>query len=232
MCIVSYLPTANGFCITSNRDEQIHRPTLKPKIYPYHDKKFVYPKDLQLGGTWFAIDPKAKRASCLLNAKSISTRKYPKISRGRLPIAWLEKGSDCFDVQMQQIAPFVLVTLDYSHSSPELSTYFWNGTDLKKERLANNHAHLWCSSSLYRPEKKEAFQKAFSSEGNAINNKEKVLDFHQKVAQPLNSEVYLEKDKDIKTVSITSLISHAKDQHLSYLDLQSKNPKFDGINLI
>ncbi len=231
MCIVSYLPTDKGFCITSNRDEQIHRPTLKPDVHFYQGKKLIYPKDVELGGTWFALDPESKKASCLLNAKSTSKSKYPKITRGRLPIAWLEQGMGCFDNQMLQTAPFVLITLEYSHNKTQLSSFFWDGKDLREERLENNQAYLWCSSSLYEPEKNEAFQKSFRRELDLIDENNNLLSFHQKVAQPLNSSIYSEKNRDLQTVSITSLTSTAKNYHLDYFDLKLKTEGFHRINL-
>jgi len=231
MCIVSYLPTRKGFCITSNRDEQIHRPTLKPDVYSYKGKKFIYPKDLKLGGTWFAIDPESKKASCLLNAKSTFKIKSPKISRGRLPIAWLEQGIDCFDNQLLQTAPFVLITLEFFSDTPKLVAFIWDSKNLREERLDNNQAYLWCSSSLYKPERNEAFQKSFKRELDSIHKNNNLLGFHQKVAQPLNSIVYSEKNKDIQTVSITSLTSDAENNHLDYFDLKLKSEEFNRLKL-
>ena len=43
--------------------------------------------------------------------------------------------------------------------------------------------------------------------------------FHLKMAQPLNSKIYLEKNKNIQTVSITSLKKSTAKQELTYIDL-------------
>lgn len=56
MCTVSYIYSNGTSIITSNRDEKVVRPSaLPPQEYEWKDKKIVYPKDPQAGGTWYVV---------------------------------------------------------------------------------------------------------------------------------------------------------------------------------
>ena len=81
------------------------------------------------------------------------------------------------------------------------------------------------------PEKNEGFQKSFRRELDALDENNTLLSFHQKVAQPLNINVNSKKNKDIQTVSITSLTSHAENNHLDYFDLKLKTAEFNRLKL-
>ena len=83
MCTVSFVPTKNGVCITSNRDEKVSRKkAISPQKTTINNKVITFPKDPQAGGTWFAHDD--KNVIVLLNGaeeKHISKGNYRK-SRG------------------------------------------------------------------------------------------------------------------------------------------------------
>ena len=83
MCTVSFVPTQNGICITSNRDEKISRSkAISPQKTTINNKEITFPKDPQAGGTWFAHDD--KNVIVLLNGaeeKHVSKGNYRK-SRG------------------------------------------------------------------------------------------------------------------------------------------------------
>ena len=59
MCTVSFVNSNQKIIITSNRDEQIVRPSIEPKNYLINDKNIFFPKDTKAGGTWYAIDEEA-----------------------------------------------------------------------------------------------------------------------------------------------------------------------------
>lgn len=134
MCIVSYIPTQNGFRLTSNRDEQVHRPTEAPKTYNYRDSELIFPRDLEANGTWFASHPKEKKVSCLLNAKGEFPNRTRRQSRGQLPLEYVSMQS--FDLQQKALAfyaPFLLITLHFSDSRIEITSFHWDGIQLKIE---------------------------------------------------------------------------------------------------
>lgn len=67
MCTVTFLPiNSSDFILTSNRDEQISRETLPPKIYVENSVEMLFPKDKLAGGTWIGVSNK-NRLVCVLN---------------------------------------------------------------------------------------------------------------------------------------------------------------------
>ena len=66
MCTVTYIPTKNGFCFTSNRDEKASRETIQPTIYINNRKELIFPKDKVAVGTWIATNG-SNKITCLLN---------------------------------------------------------------------------------------------------------------------------------------------------------------------
>ena len=57
MCTVSFVYTHDKVIITSNRDEQVIRPSaIPPKNHTLNGKNIIYPKDPKAGGTWFVVD--------------------------------------------------------------------------------------------------------------------------------------------------------------------------------
>ncbi len=52
MCTVTFVPTQNGYILTSSRDEQKARSTIFPKKYSIANKTLIFPKDELSGGTW------------------------------------------------------------------------------------------------------------------------------------------------------------------------------------
>ncbi len=72
MCTVTYLPSANGFYLTSNRDEKSTRPAaLPPAVYFLNGSKIIYPKDAQGCGTWIAL--KIIQMHCARRKKTSAT---------------------------------------------------------------------------------------------------------------------------------------------------------------
>lgn len=232
MCIVSYIPTQNGFRLTSNRDEQVHRPTEAPKTYNYRDSVLIFPRDLEANGTWFAAHPKEKKVSCLLNAKGVFPDHTRRQSRGQLPLEYVSMQS--FDLQQKALAfyaPFLLITLHYSDSRIEITSFHWDGIQLKKENLNPTLPYLWCSTSLYQTKENKMFQKLFWQTISEIKNLNHTLEFHRKVAQPLNSVNYLEKNKDIQTVSITNFTLKDSVSQIQYIDLIEEKIEIEKIEL-
>jgi uncharacterized protein with NRDE domain len=71
VCIVSYVPLKEGFSFISNRDEQVDRPSVAPKLYNSDRVQLIYPKDLRGNGTWFGVSPNEKKsAACSMPKES------------------------------------------------------------------------------------------------------------------------------------------------------------------
>lgn len=65
----------------------------------------------------------------------------------------------------------------------------------------------------------------------AQQNLNHTLEFHRKVAQPLNSVNYLEKNKDIQTVSITNFTLKDSVSQIQYIDLIEEKIEIEKIEL-
>ena len=84
MCTVSFVSSNGKVILTSNRDENIIRPSaIEPKHYLINNKNIVFPKDAKAGGTWYAITENANVA-ILLNgaAEKHQLKSFYRKSRG------------------------------------------------------------------------------------------------------------------------------------------------------
>ena len=229
MCIVTFFPTSEGFLFTSNRDEKYQRKTLEPATY-LHPTPLIYPKDMEHDGTWIAVDAKQKKIVCLLNANGSQPDPNLKISRGQLPIQLLLKDKKILSKStLAKIAPFQLIKVCFLEI-PKLESFHWNGVHLINKTLDAKKPHLWCSDTLYSEPKKQGLKNDFKSSLNNFNQWNDLINFHKKVAQPINNSVFLKKEYGLQTVSITSLRHQNKQLDLYYNNLlEDKTPLKNAI---
>lgn len=155
MCTVTFVPTQNGYILTSSRDEQKARPTIFPKKYSIGDKMLIFPKDELAGGTWIATDEK-HRTACLLNGafeNHIKKERYRK-SRGLILLesfAFSSINDFSNQVDLENIEPFTLLLID---SSPNLEfvEMRWDGTKKYIKNIDINLPQIWSSATLYPAE--------------------------------------------------------------------------------
>ena len=229
MCIVTFFPDSEGFIFTSNRDEKYQRKTLEPTTY-HHPTPLIYPKDMEHGGTWFAVDAQRNQLICLLNAKGTQPDSNLKISRGQLPIKLL-LGEEYFlsESNLVNIAPFQLIKVCFLKAL-KLESVHWNGIQLVRNILDPTHPYLWCSDTLYSIAKKQSLKIDFKSSINEFHHWNDLINFHEKVAQPIDSTVFLKKAHGLQTVSITSLKYQNEHLDLYYNNLlEDKNPLKNAI---
>lgn len=224
MCTVTYLPLGNNdFILTSNRDEQPTRETIKPEVYKEDGVSLTYPKDVLAGGTWIGLSDK-NRLVCLLNGgfESYEREVSYKMSRGIIVKAILK--SDDFENYINNfdfigIEPFTIVLVDWN---VDLITYelVWDGkrkhfTALKQE------PKIWSSSTLYTKEEKELRNVWFKDwlNNNQKMNQEEILKFHHNsdLGTPENSPKM--KRFYVETVSVTSVVKRASKATLNYQSL-------------
>ncbi|MDA9588615.1 NRDE family protein [Flavobacteriaceae bacterium] len=230
MCIVSYVPLKEGFSFISNRDEQVDRPSVAPKLYNSDRVQLIYPKDLRGNGTWFGVSPNEKKVCCLLNAKGKFPDLKQKTSRGTLALEWLShKNFELAKKSLVNYAPFVLITVNFKNSITELITYHWDGSHFKENKLNAFTPFLWASSSLYTDTKNQTFQGIFNKHLPELYKFDRILNFHKKLVQPLNSSVYSEKNKNIKTVSITGFVNRDAQSEIHYLEFQKEKTKLSTL---
>ena len=222
MCIVTFFPNSEGFIFTSNRDENYQRKTLEPATYN-HPTPLIYPKDMEQGGTWFAVDAEQKQLICLLNATGSQPDSNLKISRGQLPIKLLLDDDTILSKStLPKIAPFKLIKVCFLETL-KLESFHWDGIHLNTKTLDATKPHLWCSNTLYDEVKKQSLNNDFKNSLNEFNQWNDLIDFHEKVSQPINNAEFIKKDHGLQTVSITSLMHQNKQLDLYYNNLLEDN---------
>ena len=232
MCIVTYIPSDCGFSLTSNRDERFDRPTIAPRIYGAENAPLIYPLDLKGKGTWFSINPKEKKVCCLLNAEKQYPQGRQKQSRGHIPIAWISVSKfDFHKTPLDLYAPFGLITIENINRSIIIKKHNWNERKFKSEVLNPKKPYLWCSSSLYSKENEDEFENLFKEKIPRLKKTQRIIEFHKKIAQPLNSDRYKEKNKNIQTVSITHLKVKKSGAKMKYVDLSGDKHSIDGLSI-
>ncbi len=225
MCIVTYIPTKKGFFFTSNRDEVKTRQTDCLKTYKHQGFEFLYPKDLEKGGSWFVVNTSSKKIACLLNATGKQPNLDTKMSRGLIPINFLiHEKNFLLEEMIEKVSPFTLICIQYGNNII-IEEFEWNGERLTRKKINEKETHLWCSNTLYNRDYKEHLTKKILCETPKLKSTREVIDFHKKMAQPENSNVYLKKDKCLQTLSITCFNETENQEIISYLDIQKNATK-------
>lgn len=213
MCTVSYIPTSNGFYLTSNRDERPDRETLQIQhIELSNGNKISAPIDVEKKGTWIASDHKGK-VVCLLNGGfEKHKRKLPyRKSRGHFVLEAFEYDSFSEFINqtdLNNIEPFTIILVDNF-----LQVLVWDGK--KKHRLMHdkNVPQLWSSSTLYTRDEHIKKHHFFM---NSINinkpDSKSILEMH---GLHTNTPFILNLPQ-VRTVSITQFVMNPKKIELMY----------------
>ena len=181
MCTVTFVPTIDGVCITSNRDEKIAREkAIPPTSYFINNKEIFFPKDPKAGGTWIAHD--AKNTIVLLNGakeKHVLKSNYKK-SRGLIVLDLISSNNPIIEwelIDLNEIEPFTIVF----YNSEKLFQLQWNEIEKSKIELDTSKNHIWSSSTLYSKEIRNIREKwfeGFISQTKKLNP-DSLLQFHQ-----------------------------------------------------
>ncbi len=215
--------------LTSNRDEKAYRPTLAPQIYDAGDKKLCFPKDAQAGGSWIAMNDKG-RTCCLLNGAFVAHHKKAHYAQSRgnvlIEIASSEKNPEQYFVEknLTEIEPFTIVTVEKNKDRiSHFSEFIWDGNNKHFRQLDPAKPQIWSSVTLYTPENRQLREQWFNSflkERNGSISPEKVFEFHSGKHIDDNSiNVIMEREGDLKTVSITQVITMGSSFKMKYFDL-------------
>uniref|UniRef100_UPI00404B92B7 NRDE family protein n=1 Tax=Flavobacterium sp. TaxID=239 RepID=UPI00404B92B7 len=219
MCTVSFVSTANGFCITSNRDEKTARQkAIPPTKYNINNKEIYFPKDPQAGGTWFAHDN--KNVIVLLNGakeKHISAGNYKK-SRGLIVLDLISSNNPLAEwqtIDLNNIEPFTIVFFNCE----KLFQLQWNAIEKSTIELDKSKKHIWSSSTLYAKEIRAERAKWFAEFSTKNLDPKDLLHFHQ-FTKNNNLEYGLQINRNnlLKTVSITQCVI-TETISLNYIDL-------------
>ena len=226
MCTVSFVKTDTKIIITSNRDEQLIRPSaIAPKNYTVNGKNVIYPKDPKAGGTWYAVDENCTVLVLLNGAheKHDAGLSYRK-SRGLIVLDIIGNGSprDFWDaINLDNIEPFTIVLFQ----EEELFQLRWNGAKKESVQLDLNEKHIWSSSTLYPKEvreKRSSLFQAFLGVSKSLSEVE-MYDFHRYTEEG-NQEngLVINRNNELKTLSITQSIIEKNKVTILHHDLISQ----------
>ncbi len=234
MCTVTYLPTGNGYFLTSNRDEKNTRgKALLPKEYEENNISLIYPKDADAGGTWI-VQKKNGDSLCLLNGaftNFIDAGNYT-ISRGKvmLKVASQNDLLGVFEyINLINVAPFTLIIVQQL----KLIECRWDG---EKKYIANLDAlkpHIWSSATLYDENIQQKRKKWFNNwlETNQNLTIENIISFHKNTGDGnVENDLLMNRNGQYFTVSITSIQVNSEMIQMYYFDVLKNDtilPKFN-----
>ena len=199
MCTVSFVAANDKIIITSNRDEAVLRPALKPAEYIVNGRKILFPKDPQAGGTWFATNEKSDVIvlDLISSESAIQT--------------WTE-------IDLDNIEPFTLVLFE----SGKLYQLRWDFSEKETVVLDTAKNYVWSSSTLYPNEIREKRSQWFYSflETKSDVNENEMFNFHR-YTEDKNQEngLVIDRDGQLKTLSITQAVIENQSLKMMHFDL-------------
>jgi uncharacterized protein with NRDE domain len=225
MCTVTFFPIANGFILTSNRDEKKHRPTLPPQSYLINGETLIFPKDEEAGGTWIVTNKK-NRTVCLLNGafeNHIKQAHHTK-SRGLIVLESFQHTSFSVfvsAVELANVEPFTLLLID-NGSKLKFIELRWDGNEKHITEIDTKEPKIWSSATLYsqpiRAQREVWFKEVLQSK-NQLTEKD-LLNFHlSKHDNGSVNDLIMERDNELQTISVSQVVDSKEGKRFYYIDL-------------
>ena len=208
MCLVTYLPSENGYILSSNRDEQPERSAttlLKEKIGKYH---VTYPKDV-LGGSWIFSSSEGKNIVLLNGAFNKHDRNQSwRMSRGLVIKSCFEHTSTSSWLQhfdFSGIEPFTLIIIE----GQSFFEFRWDGQLKHIKNLDKTDPYTWSSCTLYdrdMQEKREAYFMS-SIQNKTIFDYQDAVDLHNAVTGlPDAYDYIMHRGEKVRTISTSHIL--------------------------
>lgn len=221
MCTVTYIPTAEGVILTSNRDERPDRtPILPPAAHRVGGRTLTFPVDPRAGGTWIAMTG-GNAAGVLLNGgfeKHIPTPPYRE-SRGVILLEILSAPSPearFRTLPLDRIEPFTLILVTGS----KLLRCTWDGGEKHLQELDRHQSHIWSSATLYDRETRFAREQQLREWlSGGTPDQARILDFHQR--PDIRYGATSRSGNRLETISTTSIRFGSGRPEMRYHDLPS-----------
>jgi hypothetical protein len=115
--------------LASVRDEALDRPTQPPGAW-WDDADVVGGRDVQAGGTWLAVDRRARRVAAVFTPAGQTPVGGPLRSRGALPLVGLSTGGP--PDELTAYAPFALLVADLTGAT----WWAWDGDQLAEAAVS------------------------------------------------------------------------------------------------
>jgi hypothetical protein len=170
MCTVIIAIGSGQVLLAGVRDEFGDRPWLPPGRHWSAYPDLIGGIDLQAGGTWLAVNPRARRVACVLNGRGRAAPAAGRRSRGVLPLQGADTGEHAKG-GLSQTDPFHLVVaglgegkpITTEHGRPEATSmepgsnvtawtrlWSWDGENLTERELGPG-LHIVVNSGLAEP---------------------------------------------------------------------------------
>ncbi len=225
MCTVTYVPTTNGYFLTSNRDEKsIRSKAFLPKEYLIKNVKLIFPKDGDAGGTWIVLKENGD-SLCLLNGafENFEDKGDYKTSRGKIVVEIATNNNliEAFkSINLIYTAPFTLIIVNEN----KLFECRWDGKKKYCKVLDNERAYIWSSATLYdnvTQQKRQDWFIQFLLNNNKPSQKD-LFYFHTNTGDgDKENDLLMNRDEQYFTVSITSIAVHKNVCNMYYEDLKN-----------
>jgi uncharacterized protein with NRDE domain len=228
MCTVTFLPTQQGFIVTTNRDESAQRAHAEPPKIRSDEPLAIYPLDPEGGGTWVAASN--NRVVCLMNgAHGPHKRKPPyRHSRGKIVVDAVQT-SDLEEFvnnyPLHEIEPFTLIIAQ----KERVIQLAWDGKQREIAKKSAKNPYIWSAPMLYSAEAQRKRQDWFAqwlSENPEMNSTE-ALDFHLNAGEgDPNIDLRMNRGKNgPQTISISCFTWSPDSLVVQYRDLLSNIEK-------
>ncbi|MDN3585970.1 NRDE family protein [Pedobacter aquatilis] len=224
MCTVTYVPIADGFILTSNRDEKKTRSiAIRPTLCNSKNFKIVYPKDPDGKGSWIAFNTTGI-AIVLLNGAFVKHESKPFYhkSRGLVLMEIISANNpkaELSNLVLEGIEPFTLIVCEKHF----LTEFRWDGVLAHTINLDPKMANIWSSATLY--DKFAGLKRAKWFENwqlQTLAPKEiDIMNFHHFTGESCFEGLVINREK-VKTVSITCVAVRRKKISMTYKDLQNE----------
>lgn len=225
MCFVSFLPTAAGFLVGSNRDENRERPpAAAPQTLAGRHGTLVLPRDRKAGGTWIAAREDGW-VSVLLNGAFEPHTPAPPYRQSR--------GAIIPEIMQQALPDIAFTRLELENTEPFtliiagenfLKEWRWDGHKKFERELDGSVANCWSSVTLYHPEqvsiRKGWFAEAIAS--RTIFNSDTLAQWHATGGRgEPHFDIMLHRPDGLLTVSTTIVEKQAHSLSMHYTDYLS-----------
>ncbi len=232
MCTVTFLPVSNNeFILTSNRDEDVDRPTALPVLeYTINNKTIYYPKDAKANGTWIAYDTSGYTL-CLLNGgfKAHTPKSNYKISRGLMLLNFFDYNDPnrfAEEYDFNGIEPFTLI-MAYACSETKsiiLNELKWNEIKATLTKYDSSLPQIWSSVTLYSANVIEQRLHWFNNwlSNNDTYTADGILFFHHFAGDGKAHNDLIINRGNKKTVSITCIDKKLSHTEITYEDIINK----------
>ena len=225
MCTVTFIPAQDRVYLTSNRDEKHWRSdALPPMVYDLPSGKVMFPKDAHAGGTWIAAHENGSTVVFLNGGWVCHTHTPPyRKSRGLVLLDLLDSTMPYHQflaINLDNIEPFTAVIWEDSR----LYESRWDGTQKYERELDATVPHIWSSVTLYSDDIIQKRRRWFEAwlQKNGTPFQDDILHFHQFTGDgDAHNDLLMNRDGQVFTVSITSMVISDHAIGMRYLDLKN-----------